>query len=248
MPQPHWAERLDNELARRGVGSRYRRRLVAELLDHADDLVNREGLTMTEDVLTERMGTPAALAVQAAEEYRRSRWTSRHPLVVFGLLPLPATLLAFAFTELLFVLLEIVVYVIGSAAAVDFENFPRALMVAIEYTWVWSFRFLPFVIPAFLFTRLYLRTRVNRWWYVAAATQILFVAGTFISAIRYSEVPGQSALLFGFTWAPVPPGEWYPPLPNLFGWAQVLQVIVPVAVAAHLFRIARRRQAAPNAG
>jgi hypothetical protein len=248
MPQPHWAERLDNELARQGVGSRYRRRLVAELLDHADDLVTREGLNMTEDVLNERIGAPAALAVQAVEEHRRSRWTSRHPLVVFGLLPLPATLLAFALSGLLLVLLELIAYAIGSALAVDFENPPPALLVAIEYAWVWGFRFLPFVILAFLFTRLYLRTRVNRWWYVAAATQILFVAGTFISAIRYSEVPGQSAWLIGFTWAPVPPGEWYQPFPNLFGWAQVLQVSVPVAAAAHLFRIARRSRAAPTAG
>jgi hypothetical protein len=251
MSQPHWADRLDNELARRGVGCRYRQRLVAELLDHADDLVTREGLTMTEDVLNERMGTPAALAAlaaQAAEEYRRSRWTSRHPLVVFGLLPLPATLLAFVLNGLLLVLLELVAYVIGSALAVDFENLPRASLVAIVYACAWSFRFLPFVLLAFLFTRLYLRARVNRWWYVVAATQILFVAGTVISAIRYSEEPGQSAWLIGFTWATVPPGEWYPPLPYLFGWGQVLQVIVPVAVAAQLFRIARRRQAALTAG
>jgi hypothetical protein len=245
MPQPQWAERLDRELARRGVGHRYRRRLVAELLEHADDLVNREGLTMTEDVLNERIGAPAALAVQAAEEYRRSRWTSRHPLAVFGLLPLPATLLAFALTGILLILLELIAYAIGSAMAVDFENLPRASLVAIEYAWVLSLRFFPFAILAFLFTRLYLRTRVNPWWYVAAATQILFVAGTFISAIRYSEVPGRSAWLIGFTWAPVPP-EWHPP--SLFGWAQALQVIVPVAVAACLFRIARKRQAALTAG
>ena len=100
MPHRSWAERVDDALARRGVPARSRRRLLAELRDHADDLTEGEGLSMTDQTMNERLGDPAALAAAAAEEYRRARWTSRHPLVVFGLLPLPATLLVFAATVL----------------------------------------------------------------------------------------------------------------------------------------------------
>src|SRR5215212_5391830 len=102
MPHRRWPDRVDDELARRGVPARFRRRLLAELRDHADDLTDGEGLTMTDEERNARLGEPAALAARAAEEYRRARWTSRHPLLVFGLLPLPATLLVFAATVLLF--------------------------------------------------------------------------------------------------------------------------------------------------
>ena len=75
---------------------------LAELRDHADDLTEGEGLTMmTDDDLSARLGEPAALATQATEEYRRARWTSRHPLLVFGLLPLPATLTSAALSMLI---------------------------------------------------------------------------------------------------------------------------------------------------
>ena len=120
MPHRNWAERVDDELARRGVPARFRRRLLAELRDHADDLTDGEGLTMTDDELNARLGEPAALATQAAEEYRRARWTSRHPLLVFGLLPLPATLLVFAATVLL---LGLAASVLGVAPG-DVDNLP----------------------------------------------------------------------------------------------------------------------------
>ena len=83
MPHRNWSERVDDELARRGVPARFRRRLLAELRDHADDLTDGEGLTMTDDELNARLGDPEILAAQAAEEYRRTRWTSRHPLLMF---------------------------------------------------------------------------------------------------------------------------------------------------------------------
>ena len=83
MPHRRWAERVEDELARRGVPARSRRRLLAELQDHGDDLADLEGVTMTDDVLTSRLGEPTVLAAGAAEEYRRARWTSRSFLQTF---------------------------------------------------------------------------------------------------------------------------------------------------------------------
>ena len=57
MSYPNWAERVGNELTRRGVPARFRRRLLAELRDHADDLKD-EGMPMSEALLDERLGTP----------------------------------------------------------------------------------------------------------------------------------------------------------------------------------------------
>src|SRR5688500_3546528 len=138
MPHRRWAERVDDELARRGVPARSRRRLLAELRDHADDLTDGEGIKMTDEVLAARLGEPAALAARAAEEYRRARWAFRHPLLVFGLLPLPATLLMFAATTLAFGLTACAV---ASLIAGDIDNLPRPTAAAIAYSLAWGVRF-----------------------------------------------------------------------------------------------------------
>jgi hypothetical protein len=245
MSHRRWAERVDDELARRGVPARFRRRLLAELRDHADDLTDGEGSMMTDDALNKRLGEPAALATWAAEEYRRARWTSRHPVLVFGLLPLPTILLAFAATVLA---LWLAVSGVGWVAG-DLDNLSRPTRVALVYTAAWSVRFVPFALVAVLFTRLYLRSRVNRWWFAAAAAQVLLVAGSMMSLMNYSDEPGQSQWVIGFACVPVPVGEgWSLPFLNLVGWSQVLQVIVPVAIGALVFSTARRRQIALASG
>lgn len=242
MPRRQWAERVDDELARRGVPARFRHRLLAELRDHAEDLKDGENLMMTDEVLNDRLGEPAALAAGAAEEYRRARWTSRHPLLAFGLLPLPATLLVFAATVLL---LGLALSAIGWVAAGGGDDLPRPIQVALIYAMAWGVRLLPFAVLAVLFTRLYLRSRVSGWWYITAAAQVLIVAGLTVSQWQYSEEPGQSQCMIGFAWAPTPQGDgWALPLLNLVGWSQVMQVIVPIAVGTLMYRAARRRQIA----
>ena len=151
MPHRSWAEQVEHELARRGVPAGYRRRLLAELRDHADDLMEEEGSSMqTEDVSNTRLGDPAALAEQAAMEYRRSRWASRHPLLAFGVLPLPAILLAMVATLLLFDLAaESILWWFADAAG----ELPRSAMIVFAYAMAWSVRFVPFVLLAAAFTR-----------------------------------------------------------------------------------------------
>ena len=243
MVRRKWAERVEEALAGRGVPAWYRRRLLAELRDHADDLTEGEGMTMaTETLLESRLGEPGALANQAAEEFRRGRWASRHPLLTFGLLPLPALVLAFVATVLLTWLAAV-----GLAwlLAGDMDELPRPAQVTFAYTTAWGVRFVPFAVAAGLFTRLYLRSRVSRWWFAAAALQVLLVAGTFHSALNISDEPGESVWMIGLAWMPAPRGEgWNWPLLNLGGWTQAAQVVVPLAVGALLLRAGQRRRGA----
>jgi len=108
---------------------------------------------------------------------------------VFGLLPLPATVLIVAATVLL---LGLTVYIIGGAVAGSVDNLPRSALVVLTYALAWAVRLLPFAVSARLFTRVYLRSRVNRWWFITAAAQVLLVAGSTVSLINYSDEPGQS--------------------------------------------------------
>ncbi len=240
MPHRRWPDRLEDELARRGVPARFRRRLLAELRDHADDLTDGEGRTMTDDQIEARLGRPAELAAHAAEEYRRARWASRHPLLAFGLLPLPATVLVFAAAALVLVLAA---EVLGLAIGGDVDRLPRPVVAALAYGVAWAVRFVPFALVAVLYTRVYLRGSVSRWWFAAAAAQVLLAAGLFVSSLHYSDVPGESTWTMGFALRSVPLGDgWSLPFVHFAGWAQVAQVLVPVAVGVLMVRAARRRQ------
>lgn len=237
-----WIKRVEDELSRQGVPARYRRRLLAELRDHVEDLTDEGMLMQTEDVLNARLGDPEMLAAKAAEEFRRTRWTSRHPLLVFGLLPLPVTLFVFVTTLVLF---GLAAYCIGWLIAGDVGQLPRPVVVALAYSAAWGVRFAPFVLLVVLFSRLHLRSQVSRWWLATAAVQVLVVAGSLVSSVQYSSEPGRSAWILGFAWMPVPHGDgWALPFLNLIGWMQALQIAVPLAVGALVFHASHRRQVA----
>lgn len=192
----------------------------------------------TEDDLNARLGDPEILAAQASEEYRRSRWASRHPLLVFGLLPLPITLVVVIATLVLFGLV---------AYGIDWlvDDLPRPAVVALAYSAAWGVRFLPFVLLVVLFSQLYLRSQVSRWWLATAAAQVLVVAGSLVSSIQYNSEPGQSAWILVFAWMPVPLGDgWALPFLNSVGWMQALQIAVPLAVGALVLHASHRRQVA----
>ena len=148
MPNQRWDERLEDELARRGVPVRSRRRLLAELRDHADDLRDEEGLIMTDTVLDERLGRPAELAAQSAHEYRRSTWEARYPLWVFAVLPLPAAFAVCAVSVLLWVLgFKGVERLFADSSG----EMPRQFVVASSYGLAWfvriGIRSIPLLLP-----------------------------------------------------------------------------------------------------
>src|SRR5438067_11802938 len=129
MDRRQWRERLEAELARRGVPARFRRRLLEELRDHFDDLTE-EGTDMTEDAQAARLGRPEDVAAAAADQYRRATWVARHPLVVFGLLPVPALVAGFAGSLLL---AELVIGAALWAAGADLSDPPRGATVPVAY-------------------------------------------------------------------------------------------------------------------
>lgn len=241
MPPRSWAERVDDELVRRGVPARFRRRLLAELRDHSDDLKD-EGMPMSDALLEERVGEPAALAATATDQYRRATWVGRHPLLVFGLLPVPAMLLALTGTVFALVAVaHLAVWVFGEEGLSDL---PRPVVAAAADALVWVLRLVPFLLLGWLFTRLYLRHQIGRGWYAAAAAQVLFLAGSFLLTVHHSDVPEQSMMMAGFAWMP-------PPTDDVWGFfyrrclydGQLLQVLLPAAVAGLMLRAARRRAA-----
>ena len=61
--------------------------------------------------------------------------------------------------------------------------------------------------------------------------------------------PASRSGMIGFAWAPIPAGDgWTLPFLNAVGWMQAVQLVVPVAVGALVFRAARRKQDALAVG
>src|SRR6266850_859778 len=90
-------DELRSELRRQRLPRAYITRLLAELDDHYEDLLEERSTSMgaarklqlEQDDLRQRLGEPAQLALFAAEKYHARSFWGRHPLVTYLLGPLP---------------------------------------------------------------------------------------------------------------------------------------------------------------
>ena len=196
---------------------------------------------MTDEMLNKRLGEPIELATQAAEQSRRATWVGRHPLMVFALLPVPAAVAVMIGVEIVIGLSYEAFAALRSDGS---DHVSRSTIVTMAYGMMWAVRYVPFVVLAALFTRLYTRHHVNRWWFGVAALQILALAGSLISQINYSETPGQLQYILGLALVPLPMGAgWGVPYLSMVGWIQLTQILVPVAVGGFMLWATRRRDA-----
>ena len=196
---------------------------------------------MTDDMLNKRLGEPVELATHAAEQSRHATWVGRHPLMIFALLPVPISVAVMIGVE---IMVGLTLEVLAVLAAGGSEYVSRSTVITMAYGNMWAIRYVPFMLLAALFTRLYTRHHVNRWWFGVASVQILALAGSLISQIHYSETPGQSHQILGLALMPLPLGAgWGLPYLSMVGWIQLTQILVPVAVGGFMLWATRRRDA-----
>src|SRR6476620_2179631 len=93
-------DELRSELERQKLPRAYIERLLSELDDHYEDLLDERSTSMgaarklqpersTQDDLQTRLGKPAHLALFAGEQYHARSFWGRHPWVTYLLGPLP---------------------------------------------------------------------------------------------------------------------------------------------------------------
>jgi hypothetical protein len=122
MPNQQQREELRNELRLQGLPRAYVVRLLSELDDHFNDLLEERNSSMgaarklscepvESSELQQRLGEPTQLAVFAAEQYHSRTFWGRHPVITYLLGPLP--LLVAMFTGYLASLI-CVAYCIGT--------------------------------------------------------------------------------------------------------------------------------------
>jgi PadR family transcriptional regulator PadR len=229
MEGRRWLERVADELAGRGLPAGDRGRILAELGDHLEDLTDGGPDMPTDEDLEQRMGEPCELAAVAAAEYRRAEWVRRHPLVVFGLAPVPAALVAGAGY-----LAALVAAGYGLDAACGGLDVPPpredVIRSACDALW-FGVAFVPFLGVAAAFGRLAVRSGAAGRWTMLALVQVALLAGLLTVQTVWSELPEHSQLVVGFG---IPLG----------GWRQAAQLVLPLGLGLAAYYAGRGRRPA----
>lgn len=222
-----WLERVAEELAGQGLPAGVRTRLLDELRDHLNDLMEGGTNVATDVEMESRMGSPEELAAGAAADYRRAAWVRRHPLLVFGVAPVPVVLLGMMVYLLSFAAIGYVVDAVTHDRG-GLESIPRNIIVPVATGFTYSIRFVPFLALAVVFGYLATRYRVRGWWLFAAVVQVAILAGAATAQLDRSDLPGQSQLSVGLG-------------TPLTGWLQAIQLLLPLAIGCLFLRAMVRR-------
>jgi len=228
MSLQQWLERVAKELAGRGLPAGVRARLMDELRDHWEDHTQGGTDVATEIAVERKMGYPEDVATLAIGEYRRAAWIRRHPLLAFGLAPIPITILGVVLYILLAGAVAYVVAEIGFGGG--FSSLPRDRLESAASAFIDTVGFVPFLGAVVVFGWVAIRNRLSAWWLAVAVAQVALLAGAATAQLKYSNLPGQSQLTLGvgFPWS---------------DWQQVVQLLLPLAIGAVFLRMANRRLA-----
>jgi hypothetical protein len=223
MNSQQWRDQLRHKLRQQNLPPAYIDRLLDELSDHLLDTQTENPSMEAQHAIT-RLGSTNRIAAAVTDEFRRRTFAGRHPWLTFVLFP-------FAFVPLLFVSLLAAVLAIGWLLGVTAE-----WLIVPESQWLskttesrlewWILgaydfyvRFVPFVLASWMFCRWGRRSGM-RWWPLVACTIVAVTAGFIFT----KSIPSMDDK----------PGLWMIGLATHFKARQVVQLLVPLAVAAWL--------------
>jgi len=224
-----WLDELRAELARNKLPPFYVERLVSELSDHVTDFMEDRMSTDAKDLhgVFQRLGAPGQVAASAASEFRKQRFSRRHPVLMFVVLPIVALpLLWCAKTALIIALIKL----LGIKEGKVVGPWTGAAML---YAFVFA-TIVPVTIAALFFCRLAARAHVDRKWLLAACGLLAVVGGAAVTQLSLPTETTNGSLSFGFGFSPNPS-----PM-------QIAQFLAPLAICAWaLWRASARRGAIP---
>jgi hypothetical protein len=233
MDSRPWPDQLRHKLQMQNLPPAYIDRLVEELSDHLLD-TQSETTSMDAHNAQSRLGSTDQIAAAATHEFRRRTFAGRHPWLTFVALPV-------AFVPLVFIASILAVFVIQWMVATTLEaliepdllfSLSEATHARVEWWILTAFdsyvRFVPFVIAAWMFCRWGRRSDM-RWWPLVACTMVALTAGFLCT----KSVPASGDQ----------PGLWMVGLATHFELRQVIQLLVPLTVAAAMLLRLPRGQA-----
>jgi hypothetical protein len=210
----HWLEEVRDQLADRKLPPFYVERLVEELSDHLTDFMEDPMSTDAKDLrgLTRHLGVPAELAATAASEFRKQRFSRRHPVMIFVVMPIATLALMWATTIFIFVLAAGALSWLNGGTG---ERFPEWLVASMPVA-ACGIVLVPIALTAALFCRVARRAAVGWKWPLGACLVLAIIGGAAIFDMKISPIerglihgtqfrnvnppspPSNGSLMFGF--------------------------------------------------
>lgn len=213
-----WLEQVRSECLRQKLPPLYVERLVSELSDHHFDFMEDSMSTDAKEFgsTTSRLGMPSAIASVAAEQYRLQRFSSRHPIVMFVLLPVVTLPLLWA------------ACIIGLLLLANGLGFESDALTASEGMSNWANWTMPFAgmwillapiaAAAAFYCRLAIKSAVSWKWILATCAILALIGGTAVANVALPTAVSKGTVAFGF-------GVSQNPSPQ-----QLLQFAVPLSI------------------
>jgi hypothetical protein len=218
---------LRADLIRRGLPARYVRRLVEELEDHEQDIVNEQPGGMNDPA--SRLGNLTDLADRIVAEFRAARFVGRHPVLAFVIMPVPLVVVMWMAVFFVAALLSLLEDAVGGTG--------RCIEAYAIYL---GLRFFPFAAAALVVCRWAYRSGRGGWSFVACAL-IGLLAGSLVATVTFPGGNEEGRLLFGTLF--LTPGTATTPLVGVA--RQLAQMAVPLAIwLCFAVRFERRRRLA----
>lgn len=193
MENQPWLEAVRREFARRKLPPPYANRLLSELSDHFHDFMEDRMSKDAPDLqgTFDQLGSPNDIGAQAAEQFRRQRFSGRHPFLAFAVLPIVSL-------PILFVALPLGVF--WALSLIIPED-----VVDMEATWpLLAFRLvtcvsvlLPACALAGLSCRAARKAEIGRKWPAATCVLLALMAGTLFTSTREKTADKPGMLMFG---------------------------------------------------
>jgi hypothetical protein len=242
-------DKFHSELRRRGLPPAYIERLVAELDDHFNDLLEERSTSMgaarklqfeqdevEQHDLEQRLGEPAQLALFAADQYHAQSFWGRHPLVTYLLSPLPLFVACFHAYLIAIWALGWVVYFVGTyalgwteATFADPADFIWLQVVLLSLS-SWYLIVFPPLTVAWLLCRTCRRNALAWRWPVVGCTLLAIVCGMFHVSYHIATEPGTGMFMYGLD------------ISNSSAWLMRFLPKFAIALAMGLLLIHRARQ------
>lgn len=185
MDARQWLEQVRGELSRRKLPPFYAQRLVDELSDHLNDFLEDRMSTDAKDLhdVLNRLGAPSQVAATAASEFRKQRFSRRHPVLTFVVMPVAT--LALLWASAIFLLVTAAGAVSWLSTGSD-ERIPEWLIACMPVV-ACGLVLAPIALTSALFCRVAKRSTIGWKWPLGACLVLAIIGGMAMFDIKMSN-------------------------------------------------------------
>ncbi|OAI48457.1 hypothetical protein AYO44_07000 [Planctomycetaceae bacterium SCGC AG-212-F19] len=230
---------LRSELLRRGLPRKYVERVVQELAEHQQDILDEQqeiaagNCSKDKTEATDRLGDPGKLADTIVSQFQSRTFVGRHPVLTFVVAPMPLAMFAWVCTIIGTVFVCACLCWAGdliglSPASDDYKPITEwpVFSVWCILSFYYFLMFAPFVLVSAGFCRLAYRTGRGPLWAVMACLLVALFAASVSNGCKLPDAPGTGYITTGSLLFP----SGQTTLPQFSVTQQIIQFLVPLGI------------------